>query len=140
MQAAGGGFGGLALGQILGTGSALGSTLNHVPKAKRVIQLFMNGGVSQMDTFDHKPELAALDGQKFDPGDGRLVESVTNSPGFKVLKSPFAFQRHGECGRSLPGERSRPSLAFSPLGGAPVNSECVTARLSAALECEHQLQ
>ena len=96
MQATGGGFGGLALGQILGTDSALGSTLNHVPKAKRVIQLFMNGGVSQMDTFDHKPELAALDGQKFDPGDGRLVESVTNSPGFKELKSPFAFRRHGE--------------------------------------------
>lgn len=99
MQATGGGFGGLALGQILGTDLALGSTLNHVPKAKRVIQLFMNGGVSQMDTFDHKPELAALDGQKFDPGAGRLVESVTNSPGFKVLKSPFAFRQHGECGR-----------------------------------------
>ena len=99
MQATGGGFGGLALGQILGSNSAFGSTSNHVPKAKRVIQLFMNGGVSQMDTFDHKPELAVLDGQKFDPGDGRLVESVTNSPGFKVLKSPFAFQRHGECGR-----------------------------------------
>ncbi|GIT38134.1 MAG: hypothetical protein Ct9H300mP7_0550 [Verrucomicrobiota bacterium] len=72
--------------------------MNHAPKAKRVIQLFMNGGVSQMDTFDHKPVLANLNGQKFDPGDGRLVESVTKSPGFKVLKSPFEFRQHGGCG------------------------------------------
>ena len=99
LQATGGGFGGLALGQILGLDSVSGSIMNHAPKAKRVIQLFMNGGVSQMDTFDHKPVLANLNGQKFDPGDGRLVESVTKSPGFKVLKSPFEFRQHGGCGR-----------------------------------------
>ena len=99
MQATGGGFGGLALGQILGSDSVSGSIMNHAPKAKRVIQLFMNGGVSQMDTFDHKPVLTDLSGQKFDPGDGRLVESVTRSPGFKVLKSPFEFRQHGGCGR-----------------------------------------
>ena len=64
---------------------------HHQPKAKRVIQLFMNGGVSQMDTFDHKPVLNKLNGKKFDPGDGRLVESVTNSPGFKVLKARLHF-------------------------------------------------
>ena len=52
-----------------------------------------------MDTFDHKPVLTELNGKKFDPGDGRLVESVTNSPGFKVLKSPFKFRQHGGCGR-----------------------------------------
>ena len=52
-----------------------------------------------MDTFDHKPVLNDLNGKKFDPGDGRLVESVTNSPGIKVPKSPFAFRQHGECGR-----------------------------------------
>jgi hypothetical protein len=69
------------------------------PRAKRVIQLFMNGGVSQMDTFDYKPQLAALDGQRFDPGAGQIVESVTNSPGFKVLKNPFPFTRHGQSGR-----------------------------------------
>ena len=94
-----GGFAGLALGQALAAEAVSGPVIHHRPKAKRVIQLFMNGGVSLMDTFDHKPELAALDGQKFDPGDGRLVESVTNSPGFKVLKSPFAFRQHGACGR-----------------------------------------
>ena len=99
LQATGGGFGGLALGQILGLDSVSGSIMNHAPKAKRVIQLFMNGGVSQMDTFDHKPVLANLNGKRFDPGDGRLVESVTKSPGFKVLKSPFEFRQHGGCGR-----------------------------------------
>ncbi|HJO08695.1 MAG TPA: DUF1501 domain-containing protein [Verrucomicrobiota bacterium] len=99
LQSIGAGFGGLALGQILSADSVSGSIINQVPKAKRVIQLFMNGGVSHMDTFDHKPVLAQLNGQKFDPGDGRLVESVTKSPGFKVLKSPFEFRQHGGCGR-----------------------------------------
>ena len=55
--------------------------LHHRAKVKRVIQLFMNGGASQMDTFDYKPELAKLHGQKFDPGGDVKVESVTSSPG-----------------------------------------------------------
>ena len=40
-------------------------------KVRRVIQLFMNGGVSQMDTFDYKPELDRRHGQPFDPGEPR---------------------------------------------------------------------
>lgn len=102
LMRAGGGFGGLALGQMLGTdlmANTLGGKLHHMPKAKRVIQLFMNGGVSQMDTFDPKPQLNALHDQAFDPGAGQLVESVTSSPGFKVLRSPFEFQQHGQSGR-----------------------------------------
>lgn len=94
---AGGGFGGLALANLLG--SDLSGGPHHPPKARRVIQLFMNGGVSQMDTFDPKPRLRELHGQTFDPGAGQLVESVTNSPGFKVLGSPFEFARHGQSGR-----------------------------------------
>jgi hypothetical protein len=80
-----------------GPNAALNGGLHHPARAKRVIQLFMNGGVSQCDTFDYKPGLANLDGQTFDPGE--RVESVTGSPGFKVMKSPFAFQQHGQCGR-----------------------------------------
>jgi hypothetical protein len=101
---AGGGFGGLALANLL-AGNASASTAglpagrHHPPKVKRVIQLFMNGGVSQMDTFDPKPRLAELNGQTFDPGAGQLVESVTKSPGFKVMASPFEFQQYGQCGR-----------------------------------------
>jgi len=92
----GGGFGALAMSQALGSNNPI---THHAPKAKRVIQLFMNGGVSQMDTFDPKPKLKALNGQAFDPGAGELVESVTNSPGFKVLASPFEFKQYGQCGR-----------------------------------------
>src|SRR5688572_22761579 len=98
----GGGFAGLALAHLLRQDHLLAGDrpLPHfAPRAKRVIQLFMNGGVSPMDTFDHKPRLAELHGQRFDPGGGQLVESVTNSPGFKVLKSPFEFRRHGQSGR-----------------------------------------
>src|SRR5829696_3953163 len=99
----GGGFGGLALAHLLATDAAsagprpeLNGGLHHRAKARRVIQLFMNGGASQMDTFDYKPELQKRHGQKFDPGGGVKVEAVTSVPG-NVLKSPFAFKRHGEC-------------------------------------------
>ena len=44
----------------------LAAQLTHFPrKAKNCIFLFMQGGVSQMDTFDHKPVLDALNGKKF---------------------------------------------------------------------------
>ena len=96
----GGGFGSLPLPQILGANGLLADDrppaanpdlnggLHHRAKVKRVMQLFMNGGASPMDTFDYKPRLAELHGQTFDPGDGAKVESVTGSPGFKVLKAP----------------------------------------------------
>jgi hypothetical protein len=102
----GAGLGGVALTELLGQNGLLADTsprpefnggLHHPAKAKRVIQLFMNGGASQCDTFDYKPELARLDGQKFDPGE--RVESVTGSAGFKVMKSPFEFKQRGQCGR-----------------------------------------
>ncbi len=105
----GGGLGGIALAHLLGESlladspspgkpqAALNGGLHHRAKVKRVIQLFMNGGASQMDTFDHKPILAKLHGKKFDPG--QRVESVTNSPGFPVMKSPFVFKQHGQSGR-----------------------------------------
>ncbi|HEX7861721.1 MAG TPA: DUF1501 domain-containing protein [Verrucomicrobiae bacterium] len=98
----GGGFGALALSQLLSsTGGAPQVSGRKVgaqfaPKAKRVIQLFMNGGVSQMDTFDYKPSLEKLHDQKFDPGSA--VEAATSVPG-KLMKSPFDFKQHGECGR-----------------------------------------
>jgi hypothetical protein len=104
----GGGFSGMALAHLLGRdlladGAASAANLNggihHPAKVKRIVQLFMNGGASPMDTFDPKPRLTELHGQQFDPGEGQKVESVTGSPGFKVLKSPFEFKQHGESGR-----------------------------------------
>ncbi|MBW3543382.1 MAG: DUF1501 domain-containing protein [Planctomycetes bacterium] len=69
----------------------------HFPaKAKAVIWLFMNGGPSQVDTWDHKPELAKRDGQElegFDKNTGFFTEQVG-----PVMKSPFKFAQHGESG------------------------------------------
>jgi hypothetical protein len=65
-------------------------------KAKSVIWLFMNGGQSQVDTWDYKPELAKRDGQDlpgFDKNTGFFTEQVG-----PVMKSPFAFQQHGGSG------------------------------------------
>src|SRR5438876_26619 len=98
----GGGLGGVALAQLLADAGAFGGTpaggLHHPAKVKRVVQLFMNGGVSQPDTFDYKPELEQRHGKPFDPGTGEKVEGVTSVPGH-VMKSPFPFKQHGECGR-----------------------------------------
>jgi hypothetical protein len=102
----GGGLGGIALAHLLGEEELLADAppraeynggLHHPAKAKRVIQLFMNGGASQADTFDFKPALEKLHGQTFDPGS--RVESVTGSPGFKTMKSPFDFKQYGQSGR-----------------------------------------
>ena len=59
-----GGFGSVGLAAMLGESAAADATASkpslphHAPRAKRVIFLFMNGGPSQIDTFDPKPELA----------------------------------------------------------------------------------
>ena len=102
----GGGFGVVALAHLLNGTESLAADgvlrhsggLHHPAKVKRVVQLFMNGGVSQMDTFDFKPELVRRHGQKFDPGAGLRVEAATSAPG-NVMKSPFEFRQHGQCGR-----------------------------------------
>src|SRR5262249_16985225 len=108
----GGGLGGIALAELLGREGLLAGTergassqsppadwnggLHHRAKARRVIQLFMNGGVSQMDTFDYKPELFRRHGQPFDPGSH--VEAPTSTPG-NLMNTPFPFRQFGGCGR-----------------------------------------
>jgi hypothetical protein len=108
----GGGLGGIALAHLLGQHGLLAADSSavrtvvpglldkphHPPRAKRVIQLFMNGGASQMDLFDYKPELFKRHGEKFEPGGGARVEAATSEPG-KVLKPAFEFKQHGQCGR-----------------------------------------
>ncbi|HCA50038.1 MAG TPA: DUF1501 domain-containing protein, partial [Planctomycetaceae bacterium] len=62
-------------------------------RAKHVVHLFMNGGPSQVDTFDPKPELAKWHGK--DIGSLSLrTERRTGAP----MQSPFNFRRHGESG------------------------------------------
>jgi hypothetical protein len=106
----GAGFGGVAFAQLLGldhfTAAEVASRntehatrlAHHPPRARAVIQLFMNGGASQMDLFDHKPELTRRHGEKFDPGAGVRVEAATSEPG-KVLRPKFELRQHGQCGR-----------------------------------------
>lgn len=97
----GGGFGAIALQTMLAEegvsdeGPSASPRLHHPAKARRVLQLFMNGGVSQMDTFDYKPELERQHGKKVDFG---MNVAPTSVPG-AVMKSPFEFKQHGESGR-----------------------------------------
>ena len=105
----GGGLGGIAMVHLLGQHGLLAEGaaprpraeynggLHHRARVKRIVQLFMNGGVSQMDTFDPKPELDRRHGEKFDPP-GEHVEAATSVPG-NLLKSPFEFKQHGQSGR-----------------------------------------
>src|SRR5438067_5374132 len=101
----GGGLGGIAMSHLFAH-DLLGVTvpspnpefnggLHHKAKVKRIVQLFMNGGASQMDTFDYKPELIKRHGQRVDFG---IKAAVTSLPG-AVMKSPFAWKQHGQCGR-----------------------------------------
>ena len=101
---AGGGFGGLAAAHWLGRQSHAGDPpppdlsggLHHPARVRRVIQLFMNGGASPMDTFDYKPELERLHGEMIGPKE--KPEGFTADVG-AVMKSPFEFAQHGETGR-----------------------------------------
>ena len=61
--------------------------------ARAVIWLFMEGGPGAMDTFDPKPELTSHHGQR--PGES--IDVFFGSPG-PLMRSPFAFSRHGESG------------------------------------------
>ncbi len=86
------GMGALALGPMLG-GRAIAGQTHFAPKAKRVVHLFMNGGPSQVDTFDRKPSLQEWHGKKI-PLEGLKTERPTGA----ALRTPFSFDRYGECG------------------------------------------
>jgi hypothetical protein len=102
----GGGFASLALVDLLGregffTHTAHGAdpaspNPTHFPaKAKHCIFLFMNGAPSQIDTFDPKPELDKHHGE---PYQGAVKFGSNNRPVGYLMKSPFAFARHGASG------------------------------------------
>jgi hypothetical protein len=78
-------------------GSSLAPKAPHfAPRAKRVIHLFMNGGPSQVDTFDPKPALAKYHGKVLKEelkGDRRV--------GGAAFASPFKFAKHGQSGLEI---------------------------------------
>ncbi len=100
----GAGMGMLGLAGLLASDNASASTsasdnpllpkvAHFAPKAKHIIHLFMNGGPSQVDTFDPKPELTKFHGERPKSADLK-TERGTGA----LLKSPFAFQKCGQSG------------------------------------------
>lgn len=79
----------------------------HFPaKAKRCVFLFMNGGPSQVDTFDPKPALEKHHGTAYSGG----IEVGSNGrPIGRLMKSPFPFTQHGQSG--LPISSLFPNIA-----------------------------
>src|SRR5438105_14812082 len=90
------GFGALALAEMLHAEAPnpLAPKKPHFPaKAKRVVHLFMNGGPSQVDTFDPKPLLDKYHGKPL-PNPSLRTERKTAG----AMRSPFKFQRYGKAG------------------------------------------
>ena len=108
LKTMGAGFGMMAFSQMIGASmaeaaspirSVMGGMIpkpDFEPRAKNVIFLFMNGGVSQVDTFDPKPELETYHGQPMPTGEIK-TERKTGA----LMKSPFSFQRYGGSGIAI---------------------------------------
>ena len=106
------GFGGIALMSLMGTapfGRVIGQKSSspdpgplvpriphQVPKARSVIFLYMDGGVSQVDSFDPKPRLSREHGQ--DPHDKFSVDATQFDDVGTIMQSPWQFRRYGESG------------------------------------------
>ena len=69
---------------------------HFAPKARRIVHFFLNGGPSQVDTFDPKPALAKYAGQPL-PGEYLRTERKTGA----ALPSPFKFSRYGQSGLEI---------------------------------------
>ncbi len=93
----GAGFGSVGLSGLLGAPAKRGPlslrTPHFPPRAKHVIFLFLNGGLSQVDSFDPKPGLDRYDGKPL-PGPKVKTDSAVGN----LLKSPFQFRNCGQSG------------------------------------------
>jgi hypothetical protein len=80
----------------------LGGLPHFAPKAKRVIFLYMSGGPSHLETFDHKPKLAELDGRPM-PQSFTRGQPIAQLQGqeLKCLAPQFAFRKHGRSGQEI---------------------------------------
>ena len=99
----GAGMGSIGLASLIGQQTALADATNplapkspHFPaRAKRIIQLFMPGGPSQVDTFDYKPLLSKHAGQRPDVVNRKSLRNTQMG----LMPSPFAFRQYGETGK-----------------------------------------
>ena len=99
LRASGCGFGALAASSLAASDGQQFHSLHHTPKAKRVIFLFMAGGVSQVDSFDYKPMLKQFDGKEHDFADARSIAKTGKGLSARVMKSLWPFSQRGECGK-----------------------------------------
>ncbi len=102
LRRAGAGFGMLALADLIARDGVLPTRLQadstvavKKSKASRVVFLFMNGGPSQVDTFDPKPALSKFNGS---PYTGEAKVGSNGRPIGHLMKSPFEFQSRGQSG------------------------------------------
>lgn len=95
------GLGGLALTDLLAAEQPLAARKPHREvKAKSCIFVFMEGGVSQMDTFDYKPQLIKHAGKQMPKAAGTIGEIATFSAAPNRLIPPVApFKQYGQTGR-----------------------------------------
>ena len=91
-----------------------GGATHFAPKAKRIIYIVLNGGMSQVDTFDPKPILRKYDGKPM-PGGAPKTERATGM----LMQTPFEFRRSSRCGTEV-------SEIFPRLGG--LMDECCVIR------------
>jgi hypothetical protein len=92
----GNGFGMMAFAGMVANSVAKAGPADFTPRAKRVIFLYMNGGLSQVDSFDPKPALEKYHGQPL-PGGSIATERKTGT----LMKSPFQFKKYGKCGMEV---------------------------------------
>jgi len=91
-----------ARGASVSASEALRPRLPHYPgKAKHVIYLFMAGAPSQLDLFDHKPELTRLEGKPLPPSVIGGQRYAFIRPDAAVLGPRFKFSKHGQSGAEL---------------------------------------
>ena len=115
------GFGMMALGGLANSARRphVPKSPHFAPKAKRVVHLFMNGGPSQVDTFDPKPILTKLHGQPLPQKNFRTERRTGHAMG-----SPYAFKRYGQSGLPV-------SEIFAKTAMAAADDLCVIRSMKA---------
>ena len=100
------GFGSIAMASLAHQTAAAVNPLaaripHHKPKAKRVIFLFMAGGVSQVDSFDYKSKLFRDEGKMLKFDDARTLAKTRKIVEHRVMKPLWDFKQHGQCGQPV---------------------------------------